>query len=75
MDDNERITVDFVFPPEGEAIPDPVKLAAASPHLGKCSGCGGKKYFLANEMSGDEIKGVPASRMYECADCGTYRLG
>lgn len=74
-DDNEKVVVDFLLPTESEAIPDVVKVAVAMPRLGKCSSCSCKKYFLANELYGDAAKGIPASRMYECADCGTYRLG
>ncbi len=75
MDDNERITIDFVFPAESEGLIEPRKPTAAERNLGRCTGCGGEKYILANEMSGNKLKGVRPSRMYECADCGTYRLG
>jgi len=78
MGDNKRVkrvVVDFVFPAESESIPDAVKRAAGAPLLGKCSACGGKQYVLANELHGEPAQGIPASRMYECMDCGTYRLG
>jgi hypothetical protein len=75
MDSNEPIAVDFIFPPESGAIPETKVHAESTHHLSKCTGCGGGNYVLANEMGADVIKGIPASRMYECADCGTYRLG
>jgi len=73
MDDNKNLFVDFVMSPESEAQVEPA-IAAGLTHLGKCS-CGGDKFVLASELDSDTIKGIPASRMYECMDCGTYRLG
>jgi hypothetical protein len=76
MDRDEPVTVDFVFPPESGAITEPASVfEERAPRLSKCTGCGGQKYILASKMGADAVKGVPASRMYECADCGTYRLG
>lgn len=75
MDRDDPVTVDFVFPMESEGLIEPRKPVAGVSHLGRCTGCGGEKYILANEMSGNKVKGVRPSRMYECADCGTYRLG
>lgn len=72
MDDNKNVVVDFVFPSEYEPSPER-KPAAGVPKLGKCTGCGGQKYHLASELRREG--GIPASRMFECADCGTYRLG
>jgi hypothetical protein len=37
--------------------------------------CGSERAALVSEMKADSIKGMPASRMYECLDCGEYRLG
>jgi len=80
-----KLTVDFILP-ETELTATPIKApaSAVSPavvdaslakvKLGKCS-CGADDYLLASEMVSDSAKGIPASRMYECVACGTYRLG
>jgi len=74
--DNEGLAVDFVFPAGSEEV-----IVETAPYisprrngLGKC-GCGGFTYTLANEMKSDKRNGLPASRMYECTNCGKYRLG
>jgi hypothetical protein len=73
MDDTKNLLVDFTFSTEIEA-PAASAIAAGVHHLGKCS-CGSDQFVLANEMTADAIKGVRASRMYECMGCGMYRLG
>jgi hypothetical protein len=64
---NELI-VEFLLPPEaaGQATLKPLKLS--------CD-CGSRQFALANELLPDIARGIPASRMYECLDCGRYRLG
>jgi hypothetical protein len=75
MDENESIAVDFVFPVESEpTIEQPVQTVK-SERLGKCTGCGHENYILASQLGGDVSRGIPASRMFECSACGTYRLG
>ena len=74
MDDYGMISVEFVLPVEPEIAMEYAAPTAGVPTLGKCS-CGGDHYVLANEMRADVIEGIPASRMFECMKCGTYRLG
>jgi hypothetical protein len=71
MDDNELVTVDFVFPPDHEVGLPPV----AGVELGAACVCGENHFVLANEMLQDKVEGLPASRMYECTGCGKYSLG
>jgi hypothetical protein len=73
--DTKWVTVDFVFPEKSEGPDEAKKFAVISHPLGRCPGCGGERYTLASEMGGDRTRGIPASRMFECLDCGTYRLG
>jgi DNA-directed RNA polymerase subunit M/transcription elongation factor TFIIS len=68
MDDNEPVTVDFIF----EATDEPA--AETGIELNACL-CGTNHYVLANEMLQDRVEGLPASRMYECTGCGRYSLG
>ena len=75
MDETDRVIVDFVFPQEAEAEKPKAKHKENPPKLGKCTNCGGEKYALASQMGGDPARGIPASRMFECIECGTYRLG
>lgn len=70
--DGERVTVDFIFPAESE-VPD--QKTPAVTRLGACVNCGGNDYHLASEIRAGNVRGLPASRMYECTGCGEYRLG
>jgi hypothetical protein len=72
MDDNEFVTVDFVFSEEFEA--HDAQMPASGIKLNTCD-CGTNSYVLANEMLQDKVDGLPASRMYECTGCGKYSLG
>jgi hypothetical protein len=72
MEKSAYMVLDFVFPVEHEEPKD--NAPAAGVRLSKCS-CGANHYALASEMPADSANGLPASRMYECMACGTYRLG
>jgi hypothetical protein len=52
-----------------------VAAGQATGHLKLSCDCGSRQFALANEMLPDIARGIPASRMYECLDCGRYRLG
>jgi hypothetical protein len=73
MDEIEKVIVEFVIPVESEAVPAIARKRQPEPHLGKCQ-CGSDEFVLASEMLADTIKGIPASRMYECRACGEYQL-
>lgn len=75
MDDSEKMVVDFVLPAEFETVGETSTQGARASRPGKCTACGGNSHTLVSKMGGDAAKGIPASHMYECADCGTYRLG
>lgn len=73
------LVVDFLMDetvPDATEAPEAVRAQPALVVSGmpKCF-CGSENYVLANEMIADTIKGIPASRMYECIGCGKYRLG
>jgi hypothetical protein len=70
--DNEGLAVDFVFPAGNEGTAQ--NRSPRRNGLGRCH-CGSDRYTLANEMKADKQSGMPASRMYECTNCGKYRLG
>jgi DNA-directed RNA polymerase subunit M/transcription elongation factor TFIIS len=72
MDDNEPVTVDFVFSEEFDAQAQHGPEAGIE--LNTCI-CGTNQYVIANEMLQDRLEGLPASRMYECMGCGRYSLG
>lgn len=74
MKKNGLTAVEFIFPAEPEAAVVAASVAAGVPRLSKCS-CGCQQFVLANQMFADPVRGVPASRMYECMGCGEYRLG
>jgi hypothetical protein len=75
MEKNGQMVVDFIFSADAEQAAVEMKPMHGVSRLGKCTGCGGENYILASELNSDEVKGIPASRMYECTACGTYRLG
>jgi hypothetical protein len=64
-----NLTVDFILPQTDEDAPPPGARDSKT-----CS-CGSRQFALVSEMKAEAIKGVPASRMYECLGCGEYRLG
>jgi hypothetical protein len=74
MDDNEPVTVDFVFPEEFDTQASASHVPEAGIQLNPCL-CGTNHYVLANEMLQDRVEGLPASRMYECTGCGRFSLG
>jgi hypothetical protein len=75
MERSEQLVVDFIFSTEAEQAVVEMKPRHGVSRLVKCADCGGENYILASELNGDEAKGIPASRMYECIACGEYRLG
>lgn len=68
--EQKRLAIDFIFPPEYRE--ETRAQAAPRLRLGACV-CGADTYVLANEMRSGN--GMPSSRMYECTNCGNYRLG
>ncbi len=57
----------------------PTLQVPEDPRLGKCV-CGSERFVLVNELKVNErdepdAGGIRVSRMYECAQCGEYRLG
>jgi DNA-directed RNA polymerase subunit M/transcription elongation factor TFIIS len=75
MDEHQSLAVEFILPAEPESAVPEEKSSAGMPRLARCLACGGEKYILASELRRDRSKGIPASRMFECIDCGNYRLG
>jgi hypothetical protein len=63
-----HVIVDFI-------LPEPVEETTSVEMLKQNCGCGSNRYTLVSELEADCIKGIPASRMYECLSCGAYRLG
>lgn len=73
-----KVTEEADMPAANEAAA-PALPVRESPHLGKCE-CGSERFVLVNELSVNErdepdAGGIRVSRMYECAQCGEYRLG
>ena len=69
-----RLLVEFIFPAtEHEAsVPAPVPAAVLKQ---LCQSCGADAFTLVNEIKANTVKGMPASRMFECIACGKYQLG
>ena len=70
----DKLIVDFVFPDCGA---EPTLLTENGPLLRRAMrcNCGSESFSIANVLQADEIKGIPASCMYECSSCGNYQLG
>jgi hypothetical protein len=70
----EKLVVDFVLPDGGvEAMPATQDHPLPRRPI-KCH-CGSVEFVVANVLSKDAHRGIPASLMYECTACGEYRLG